>query len=221
MSIALQYVQREVSSLDWITILLVCCFVILTIVKQKYPYRFQEFIMLPLTDSYFLVQGKSNVVQHPFNMLLFVIQSIGFSLLVYSSFTVFFPEEVITNKYLFVQIITIYTLFACCKFCVEKIVGSTLSIDTLVNKYLYYKLTHRNLIGILALICSIFLFYVVNPSPTIFIVIAVIIVLLNCISLFYSYKTHSKLILGNFFYFILYLCALEFSPYIILYKVLI
>ena len=39
--------------------------------------------------------------------------------------------------------------------------------------------------------------------------------------LFTSFKAHQSLIKYNFFYFILYLCALEIAPYIILYKVII
>ncbi|MDC3229281.1 DUF4271 domain-containing protein [Flavobacteriaceae bacterium] len=39
--------------------------------------------------------------------------------------------------------------------------------------------------------------------------------------LFINYKNYRSLIFSNFFYFLLYICALEISPYLILYKVIV
>ncbi|MBV1923025.1 MAG: DUF4271 domain-containing protein, partial [Flavobacteriaceae bacterium] len=63
--------------------------------------------------------------------------------------------------------------------------------------------------------------YLLEPSKMMLIIFALCIVFLNIISLINSYKTYKKNILNNFFYFILYLCALEISPFIILYITLV
>jgi hypothetical protein len=216
-----EYAQRHFESQDWITLMMVGCFLLLALAKHLYPKRFQEFVLLPVTNKYFLVQGKNNEVYHPFNILLFLYQAISVSLLVFLMFKKFRPAFSEHNPWLFVHIFAGYTLFVLLKFCVEKIVGVVFSIESLINNYLYQKLTYRNLLAIAIFTCNLVFFYIAAPSITSLFVLFLLIALLNCIALFYSYKTNGKLILSNFFYFILYLCALEISPYILLYKIVV
>ncbi|MFC7356426.1 DUF4271 domain-containing protein [Jejudonia soesokkakensis] len=216
----MQLIERHTESLDWLTLLFVGCIVVYGLTKYLFPRRFQEFIALPLSNKYFLVQGRNEEIQHPFNMLLFVTQIISFSVFIYLVTKTAIPDEIATNKWIFVQIISGYTFFILTKYFVEKIIGTVFSMDSLINRYLYQKLSYRNLIAILVLVANLFFVYVFAPSLTLLLIFAVLLLVLNCIALFYSYKTNGKLILGNFFYFILYLCALEISPYIIIYKAL-
>ncbi|MBZ0327566.1 MAG: DUF4271 domain-containing protein [Altibacter sp.] len=217
----MQYLERHTESLDWVTLLLVGCFVLFTFARQRYPKRFQEFIMLPITNKYFLVQGRNDEIQHPFNILLFVAQVISVSLFIFLFFKLNAPDMLENNPWLFVQICTGYMVFVHIKFVLEKIIGAIFSMDQLINSYLYQKLSYRNLLSMIFFIGNLLFFYVVQPTQSVLFIFALSVLLLNGIALFYSYKTNGNLILGNFFYFILYLCALEISPYIILYKALV
>ncbi len=212
----MQYTERSIDYLDWITLFLLGCFVLLAIVKFLYPKRFEEFIELPINNKYFLVQGKSDEIQDPFNILLFVIQVVSVSLFIY----LFFSEESKKNPWLFLQICTGYTVFVLVKSIIEKIIGNIFSIESIINGYLYQKLSYRNLLSLVVFIGNIVFFYLVKPNILTLLVFTAIIVLINIISLLYCYKNYRSLILSNFFYFILYLCALEISPYIVLYKAL-
>lgn len=216
----MQYVERYIESSNWITLFLVGCVVLYTIAKYAYPKRFDEFIFLPINNKYFFVQGKNDEIKHPFNILLFVNQVISVSLFLFLFLKVTRPELHKMNPLLFVQLCTGYCFFILCKFSIEKIVGSIFSIDTLINNYLYQKLSYRNLLAIVIFIGNLFFFYTLQPTQNTLLIFVGIILVLNVITLFNSYKTIGKLILGNFFYFILYLCALEIAPYYILYKVL-
>jgi hypothetical protein len=207
--------------MDWITLCVLGCVVTYAFVKYVYPKRFQEFIMLPVNNKYFLVHGKNDQIRHPFNILLFAAQVISVSLFVFLILKLNNPEAAKTNPRLFVQICTGYSIFVFIKFSAEKIVGSIFSIDAIVNNYLYQKLSYRNILAVIILLVNIVFFYIVEPSITGIAIFMGIIVVFNCIALFYSYKTIGNLILSNFFYFILYLCAFEISPYILLYKVLL
>ena len=216
----MQYVERHTEALDWITLFLSGCIVLYTLAKYLYPRRFQEYIYLPLSNKYFLVQGKSDEIQHPFNILLFIAQVITMSLFIFLILRTLSPEMPKNNPWLFLQICTGYTVFILVKFYVEKIIGSLFNMDTLINKYLYQKLSYRNLIAVLVFMGNLIFYYIITPSETGLLVFTLVLLALNGIALFYSYKTNGKLIMSNFFYFILYLCALEISPYIILYKVI-
>ena len=217
---AMEYIERYTESIDWITIFLTGCFVLYTIVKFAYPKRFEEFVMLPLNNKYFLVQGKNDDLKHPFNVLLFLAQVTSISLFIFLILNVKNPELKETNPWLYVQICTCYSFFILIKYLVEKIIGSIFNIDTIVNSYLYQKLSYRNLIGIVVFIGNLIFFYIAEPSITFILIFLCFLVILNCFALFNSYKSFGKKILSNFFYFILYLCALEIAPYLILYKTL-
>jgi hypothetical protein len=216
----MQILERHIESLDWLTLLFVGCIVLYGLAKYLYPRRFQEFLTLALSNKYFLVQGRNEEIQHPFNIFLFFTQVISFSIFIYILTKTFAPSEVDSNQWIFVQILSGYVVFILAKYFVEKIIGSLFSVEKLVNRYLYQKLSYRNLISMLVLVANLFFVYVFTPSMRVLLVFLALLLLLNFIALLYSYKTNGKLILGNFFYFILYLCALEISPYIIIYKAL-
>lgn len=214
----MEFSERLIESTDWATYLLLACFILFALAKYFYPKRFHEFSMLPLTNQYFFVHGKNDEINHPFNVMLFVAQVICVSVFVYLLFKVFNPSEIQNNKWLFIQICTAYSVFVLIKFSLEKIIGNIFSLDDIINNYLYQKLSYRNFLAILLFIANIFLLYIYQPKPMVMLVFCGSIVMLNAIALLYSYKKSGKLILRNFFYFIVYLCALEISPYIILYK---
>ncbi len=216
-----EFSERIIISSDWATFLLVGCFALFAVAKYFYPRRFQEFSLLPITNQYFFVHGKSDELKHPFNMLLFVTQIISVSIFAYIIYTVFNPLEVQHNKWLFVQICTAYSLFVLMKFSLEKIIANIFSLDLIINNYLYQKLSYRNYLGILFFIGNLFFLYIYPPTTISILIFTSILLLLNAIVLLYSYKKNGDLILGNFLYFILYLCALEIAPYIILYKLFI
>ncbi|AVI50882.1 DUF4271 domain-containing protein [Pukyongia salina] len=217
----MDYITRDIISQDWITFLLVGCVVLYTITKYFYPLRFQEFILLPITNKYFLVQGKNNEIQHPFNIILFIAQIISVSLFIYLLISTTNPDLISANKWIFIQICTAYAGFVLVKYYLEKIISTVFSLESYINQYLYEKITYRNLLAMAIFLGNLVFFYILQPSLLVLLVFFGILILLNAVSMFYSYKTNGKLIFRNFFYFILYLCALEISPYFILYKVFI
>lgn len=210
--------ERLIESTDWATYLMVACFVLFALSNYFYPKRFHEFSLLPLSNQYFFVHGKDDAITHPFNVMLFVAQIISVSVFIYLVFGVFDPSEAKKNDWLFFQICTAYTLFVLIKFSLEKIIATIFSVDALINNYMYQKLSYRNFLAIILFIGNLFFLYISPPNPLTIYIFCMAILALNVIVLLYSYKKNGKVILDNFFYFILYLCALEISPYIILYK---
>lgn len=214
----MDFSERLIAPTDFATYLLVACFILYALAKYFYPKRFHEFSMLPITNQYFFVHGKNDELNHPFNIMLFAAQILCVSIFVFLLFKVFNPSEIESNEWLFLQICTAYSVFVLIKFSLEKIVANIFSMDALINNYLYQKLSYRNFLGILFFAGNLFFLYVYPPTATGLLIFGGCLLALNAIALLYSYKKNGKLILGNFFYFILYLCALEISPYIILYK---
>ncbi len=217
----MDYGTRIWENLDWVTLILVGCLLCYSLAKQLYPKRFQEFTMLPVTNKYFLVLGKGNEIQHPFNILLFIPQVLLVSLFGFLILKVSQGSAFESPLLVFVQICTGYAVFVLSKFMIEKLIGTIFNFEVLTNKYLYQKLSYRNLLAVLFFVGNLLFYFVLEPTTPALLIFIGIIALLNGITLFYSYKTNRSIIFKELFYFILYLCTLEISPYIILYKVFV
>ena len=213
----MRYTNRIIESLDWVTLIMVGCILIIAILKVIYPKRFNDFIRLPVSNNYFLAKGKSEELRHPFSILLFVIQIISIALFV----NLFFLEKGKANMILFLKILFVVFVFIIVKTSIEKIIGTIFSIEKLIDHYIYEKLSYRNFLSLLLIVTNLIFYFSVKPDLNILLILTGILFLVNMVILFYGYKKYRSLIFSNLFYFLLYICALEISPYIILYKAFI
>lgn len=213
-------IARNTATPDWITIVIVGCLALVAVVKLLNAARFNQFAQLVITNKYFLVHGKNTKIFTRFNMLLFLVRFLSISVFLFLLASFYMDDVSLDNHNYFLQILVFYGLFIGLKFYIERIIGTLLSIEKLLDDYLYQKLTYRNLIALLILIFNIVLLYSLNTANLLLVVMVGLLLVLNVISLIYSYKVNEKRLSGQLFYFILYLCALKISPYFILYKIL-
>lgn len=213
----MRYTNRIIESLDWVTLIMVGCILIIAILKVIYPKRFNDFIRLPVSNNYFLAKGKSEELRHPFSILLFIIQLISISLFI----NLFFLEKGKANVLLFLQILFVVFVFIIVKTSIEKMIGAIFSIEKLIDHYIYEKLSYRNFLSLLLIIANLIFYFSIKPDLNILLILTGILFLGNMLILSYSYKNYRSLIFSNLFYFLLYICALEISPYLILYKAFI
>lgn len=219
-TVGLEYTERIIATNDWATYLLVLCFLLMALAKYFYPRRFGDFMVLPLNNKFFTIHGKEDNIEHPFNIIFFAIQVICVAVFINLLMNNFLGEHH-DDPWRLVQICTIYGVFVLGKVTIEKIVANIFSMDAIIDHYLYQKLGYRNFLTLL-LFCGILVFlYILPEHNQAMLVFAAAILVLNVIALLYSYKKNAVLIASNFFYFIVYLCAIEISPYIILYKLFI
>lgn len=210
----MQYSYRTIETFDWVTLILVGCIIIIALLKVIYPKRFEDFIKLPVSTNYFLAKGKSEEIKHPFSLVFFIIQLISISLFAY----LFFIEKEATHSLLFLQIIAVIFVFIIIKVSIEKLIGTIFSIDNIIGQYLYKKLTYRNFLSLFLILANFVFYFSLKPNLNTLLIFSGFLLAINMFILFNSYKNNRSIIFSNFFYFLLYLCALEISPYIILYK---
>ena len=212
-----QYVERSIESLDWITLTMVGCFVLFAIARVLYPKHFDDFIKLHISRKYFSAKGLLEDINHPFTILLFIFQVLTISLFIF----LFFPEVSKINSWLYLQIATGVFVFIISKLFLEKLIGTIFSIDWIIDQYVYQKLTYKNYFSIILFFANLIFYYIYSPNLTTLLVFTGCISLFYSLILFYIYNSYRSLLFSNFFYFILYLCTLEISPYVILYKALV
>ena len=213
----MQNIHRTIESLDWITFILVGCVILVTVLRVVYPKRFDDFIKLPISNNYFLTKGKFEELKHPFSVLFFLIQVLTLSLFIF----LFFLEKRELSATIFIKITLASFTFILIKTCIEKLIGSIFDIETIINNYIFTKLSYRNFISLFLIVLNFIFYFSVEPTMLLLFIFSGFIIVLNLFILFINYKNYRSLIFSNFFYFLLYICALEISPYLILYKVIV
>jgi hypothetical protein len=216
----LDLIERYTLVPDWITLLILSSLVLISAAKMVQTTRFNDFVELVFTNKYFSMYDKGSKVFSTFNLLLLANQIVVVSVFIFLLLVQINPEISLNNHIVFIRVIGFYTLFIALKFYLEKIIANLFSMDKDIDRYLYQKLSYRNLISMMLLLINLIFLYALKPNTLLFGIIIFVVLFSNILSLIYSYKTQEKLIRSNIFYFILYLCALEISPYYILYKIL-
>jgi hypothetical protein len=216
----LEAIERHVVSQDWITLLLVFVLALLATVKYAFTQRFAHFIVLFATDKYLLLKGKNANLFHPFNILLFIINVVTVGLFIFVFYQAVADPAPDRPKVLYLRIATAYAAFVLLKFSFEKIFANIVSVDKKMNYYLFYKLSYRNFMALILLPVCLAFIYVWEPILTALYIVVGLILLINTITLLSFFQKNQQYILRYWFYFILYLCALEIGPYFILYKLI-
>ncbi|TRO64318.1 DUF4271 domain-containing protein [Christiangramia sabulilitoris] len=215
----MQAIERIYEYQDWMTILFLACFILLVAAKILFPQRFEEFTSLLNSGKFIAFKGKENKAFHAFNILLLTLQAISVSIFLFIAYRFFRGAEP-GPFILFIRIFTAYFCLILIKAGVEKIIGNIFDIDEKIDYYIFQKFSYRNFISIFLLFASLLLIYGFYPTGLILGFIAGSAILANSLGMIIIYRRNQSLLSANWFYFILYLCALEIAPYIILYKLI-
>ena len=211
---------RDVTSNELFTVLIVIGLVFIALARLLDSKRFNDFVLVIRNSKYLKIYAREQKFLDVFDGLLFVnfIISLSiFSLILYQLLI----GDVEISVGMFFKLIFAIGVFILIKVLFERLIGSLFEIDTLIDQYLFQKISYKNFIGIILLPVNALLIYSLNISALIIFTILFLLLVITVIGLITSIKGHQNLIKNNLFYFILYLCALEIAPYLILYKVIL
>ena len=211
---------REVISNEWFTVFIVLGLVAITLSKQLFSVRFNDFIAVLGNSKYLKIYSRDQKFIDGFDSLLFfnlIISLSIFGFLAYSNLV----QPVKFDILIFLKIVFGVAALVLIKVLLERLIGSLFEIDKLIDYYLFQKTSYLNFSGFVLLPINVLLLYTIQPSKLIIFVCIGLIFLINLVGIITSIKSYQKMILNNLFYFILYLCALEIGPYLILYKLII
>ena len=207
---------RETVSNEWFTVFIVLALGCLTLSKFLFARRFDDFLAVIGNSKYLKIYTKEQKFIDGFDALMFlnlIISVSIFSFLMYSEFVN--PAEF--DLVQFFKLLFGVGALVLIKVLLERLIGSLFEIDALIDSYLFQKTTYKNYTGFILLPVNILLIYTLTPSKGIVYAVLALIFLINLMGFMTSFKNHQKTLLNNLFYFILYLCALEIGPYLILY----
>ncbi|AEH01127.1 DUF4271 domain-containing protein [Lacinutrix sp. 5H-3-7-4] len=209
---------RTTNFLEIYTILLVACLVILAVAKLIFPKRFHDFTAIVFNFRYLKVYGRDQKFLDVFEGLLFANLIIGLSIFSLLSYKTFFILNTQNVSLLLLKIALGISIFMLIKVLIERLISSIFNLDFILKNYLFEKISYKNFLGLLLIPINAVLLYSISPTKTILIILGLALVLIQFIGIIFFFKKNLSLIKKHMFYFILYLCTLEISPYVILYK---
>ena len=211
---------RNIIINDWFTVSIVVCMVFIAAAKLLFSNRFNDFIEIVVNSNYLKIYIKDQKFINTFDGLLFINLVISLTIFVILAINKLDTNLEIQNIELYYKLFIGIGSVLIIKVLLDRLIGSLFEIDELMNDYLFQKITYKNYLGFILLPINLLLIYAIIPSKSIIFIAIFILFTVNFMGFLESLKSHLNLIKSNLFYFILYICALEIAPYIILYKVL-
>lgn len=210
----INFTDRIPDSTDWATLILLLSFVLLVLTKSLFENKFSDFTNIIVSSKYFKIYRDSNNLMSWFNILLVIVHLFSFSFFIHLVLSYFIlTEKNNWEHYGWVGLgLFTYVLF---KYLIDKIISFTFEIDEFYSFYNLQKVTYKNLIGILFIPINIIFFYNDSIPYELLLGIICLFFFFNLFSYLNILRTNSKTIIENFFYFFLYLCALEIAPYFV------
>ncbi|PNQ75078.1 DUF4271 domain-containing protein [Hanstruepera neustonica] len=211
---------RPLISNDLFTVSIVIGLILIAISKALFAKRFDDFVFVLGNSKYLKIYSRDQKFFDVFDALLFINFVFTFTIFGILSFETLFGS-VSLSLTLLLKLFLAVAIFITMKILIERLIGSVFDIDFLIDNYLFQKISYKNFVGILLLPLNALLIYSIDSSPVIIYSILAIILLVFIIGLLTTLKVYQNLIKQNMFYFILYLCALEIAPYVIIVSVIV
>lgn len=211
---------RNITSNELVTILLVFGLAITSLAKLLAPKRFNDLVFVIGSTKYLKIYSRDQKFFDKFDALLFINLIITTSVFGVVCLQFQTDANIININTLFNLSVGI-GIFILVKVLIERLIGSLFDIDNLIDSYLFQKTSYKNYSGLFLLPINAILIYAVPNSLTLIYAMIILLLIINFIGFLTAFKMYQNVIKNNLFYFILYLCALEITPYIILYKVFI
>jgi hypothetical protein len=209
-------VQRVLNNSDWITAIIFGSILFMVIAKNLFYNRFLNFIILPFNNKYIFMYNKKDKLLNGFHIFFTIFQLLNLSLFIYLASSILSNSESGLYPMVFLAILGFLFLFLFGKILVQMGNGYVFNNSKIISEFIFKKLSYLNYSSIIMLVANTVLTYVLKDSKIVLFVSIFLIVLVNVIGWITIIKNYQKLISSYFFYFILYLCALEIAPFVII-----
>ncbi|WP_339623116.1 DUF4271 domain-containing protein [uncultured Winogradskyella sp.] len=209
--------MRNFITHNWFTIFTVLSLGLIVAAKYVNALRFSDFLLVISNPKYLKIYSRDQKFIDLFDSFLFINLALSLSIFIYFGYNTY-VTPISFELFEFLKLLFAVSTLIIIKTLLERLIGSLFEIDNLIDDYLFQKTAFKNYSGILLLITNLILLYTNTNIDVVIVVSFSAILLVNIIGFFTSFKNYQKLLIPNLFYFLLYLCALEIGPYILLYK---
>jgi len=209
-------ILRTSQTIDWISFLIFFSLLFVVMAKSIFYSRFLNFIILPFNNKYIFMYNKKEKLINWFNLFFGIFLVLNLSLFIYLAVPLLIETPLISNEFYFLLILGTVVLFVFVKMLLQMGNSHIFGSQRLISEIIFKKISYFNYSGIILFIGNVFLVYVLKDSKIVIYVITALILLVQVIGWIAILRNYQKFITSYFFYFILYLCALEIAPFILI-----
>lgn len=205
---------------DWITIVFLVILVILTITKVVYNERLSRTNVFFLSRKYLSIyfNKEKRKLLNGFQILLFSVQLLALSLLIFLTNVYFQFEVELLNFKGYTLILFWVSLYYSSRYLLGLLLAYLFNFINEYSKIVFDKSNYFNNVILWLLPFLILSVYSRYYNKLFFEITAMLFVFLLIVRYILMLIMNKKLIFNNLFYFILYICALEIAPLIIVLK---
>jgi len=211
----MQAIERIDISNNWLTITFVVALVLLVLLKSLNKQKLYGYVGAYFQKGFIVNKVKEKTSFFTgFNLVLYV-----FSILVYAIFltylTPLFLPELTVDFNLFVKVLSIGFVYITLFMVLDMVFCNVLEVQ---NQLTYFVAAKIGYFYSAALIFFPFLIAVMYSFLSIYWLLGIFGILF-VLGVVLTFANNKNLIISKLFYFILYLCALEIAPLLIIYKI--
>ena len=208
---------------DWITLVFIIIFIVLTVVKVMFKDRLSHLNTIFISKKYLSIyfnKEKSRLL-NLFQALFFIVQLLSVSMLFYIANVYFQLQTKLLNFNGYILIFCGVGLYFSLRYLIGQLLAYIFDFNKVHSRIVYHKINYFNNLILWLLPFLVFSIYINKyqklSSEITFSVFVFLLILRYSLILL----NNKKFIFNNFFYFMLYLCALEIAPLIIVLKLTI
>ena len=209
-------VGRTLYSLDWITLVILISLIFLAIAKRLFYGRFLNFLILPFNNRYIFMYNKKDRLFSGFQVFFSLFQIGNTALFIYLAWGATVGAVAPPTALTYLVILGGILAFALLKLFLQMANAYIFNNERVISEIIFKKLSYLNYSGLAMFLANVVLVYIQKSSAPVVYVTCCLVLLINGIGWITLVKNHQKLITSYFFYFILYLCALEIAPLVLL-----
>ncbi len=210
---------REVISNDGYVLCGLLSLILLLIVKTLHSRRLIDFLGFLGNSNYLRIYLKDHSFFDSFDSLLFFnfcLNGTAFGYIAHIALV----GDVAMNGSVFFMSFGLIALGLLLKIGVELLIGFVFDLYKPLNVLTFQQISSINFVGVLLLPMNALLVFHLNFEKSAVLIGALLVLFVLILGMVKTIQSNLKLILGNFLYFILYICTLEFGPYVIIYNYL-
>ncbi len=212
----MEALTREFLSYDWITFFLVFSLLLLAAIKRIHPERFFEYMHAGFNQGLVeIMASEKHRILNPFGFFILVFNSITLSLFLFFCIAdqPFSVEESQISFSLIVVLLISYTIG---KEVLSYLLRRLILGEYTLQLFMASKRVYFFLFCVAIFVCNA-LFWYAYPNQTILLYSGVFLLFTMSV---YIFMLNKNLIINKLFYFILYICAFEIAPPLLLFKLI-
>jgi hypothetical protein len=214
--------DRISNSGDWTTLVFMLVLILITIVNYSHGERFTKLFSLLYSEKYYTDYIKTNpLLFNNFHFFFFFVIIFNISLFLFFIFNAYKLVNVDYNFSFYLILLLSVFLYISLRYLLGMLLGFIFDVYYDQKYFTFLKISNLCLLSVLLFPLLILINYTVGNIHMILVTLGIVIVVILFIIRYYIIVKNEKLNFNNLFYLFLYLCALELSPFIVIYKLFV